>query len=208
VISFQRCSLPASDYCGICDRSFWYTIFTHIKIALLLIDELLLIKQNYKHFSLYISCWKSHKILKWYLVDSTSVNQQKKIYIGKKGGKVIPLHAMEALGVRSFLTSALDGDEWSVSRPGRALPPVPIVQEAGWASRAGLDAEARGKILCLSQGSNPGRPVRSQTLYWPYTLLGSYLWHKLCYPGSSINIDKTEYFLLLFSVLPISHPSA
>jgi hypothetical protein len=38
----------------------------------------------------------------------------------------------------SFSTSALDGGEWSASRPGRALlpgkgPPVPIVQEAGWA---------------------------------------------------------------------------
>jgi hypothetical protein len=38
----------------------------------------------------------------------------------------------------SFLTSALDGGEWSASRPGRALPPgkgppVPIEQEAGWA---------------------------------------------------------------------------
>jgi hypothetical protein len=38
----------------------------------------------------------------------------------------------------SFSTLALDGGEWSASRPGRALPPgkgprVPIVQEAGWA---------------------------------------------------------------------------
>jgi hypothetical protein len=38
----------------------------------------------------------------------------------------------------SVSTSALDGGEWSASRPGRALPPgkgppVPIVQEAGWA---------------------------------------------------------------------------
>jgi hypothetical protein len=38
----------------------------------------------------------------------------------------------------SFSTSALDGGGWSASRPGRALPPgkgppVPIVQEAGWA---------------------------------------------------------------------------
>jgi hypothetical protein len=50
---------------------------------------------------------------------------------------------MEALGGErryssySFSTSALDEGEWSVSRPGRALPPgkgppVPIVQEAGW----------------------------------------------------------------------------
>jgi hypothetical protein len=39
-----------------------------------------------------------------------------------------------------FLTSALDGGEWSASRPGRALPPgkeppVPIKQEAGWAPK-------------------------------------------------------------------------
>jgi hypothetical protein len=50
---------------------------------------------------------------------------------------------MEALGGErrksyySFLTSALDGGEWSASRPGRDLlpgkgPPVPIGQEAGW----------------------------------------------------------------------------
>jgi hypothetical protein len=53
---------------------------------------------------------------------------------------------MEALGVRggfapTSLTPALDGGEWSASRPGRALPPgkgplVPIVQEAGWAPEA------------------------------------------------------------------------
>jgi hypothetical protein len=47
----------------------------------------------------------------------------------KKQSKAVPLHAMEAhWGVRryssySFLTSALDGGEWSASRPGRALPP-------------------------------------------------------------------------------------
>jgi hypothetical protein len=39
----------------------------------------------------------------------------------------------------SLLTSALDGREWSVSRPGRVLPrrmdsPVPIVQDAARAS--------------------------------------------------------------------------
>jgi hypothetical protein len=36
----------------------------------------------------------------------------------------------------------------------------------GWVSpRAGLDAGARRKILCPCRGSNPGRSVRSQTLY-------------------------------------------
>jgi hypothetical protein len=29
--------------------------------------------------------------------------------------------------------------------------------------RAGLDTEARRKILCLCRGSNPGRPVCSKT---------------------------------------------
>jgi hypothetical protein len=38
----------------------------------------------------------------------------------------------------SYLTSVLDGGEWSASRPDRALPPgkgpsVPTGQEAGWA---------------------------------------------------------------------------
>jgi hypothetical protein len=58
--------------------------------------------------------------------------------------EAVPLRSIEAhLGERryssySFLTSALGGGEWSASRPGRPLPPdkeppVPIVQEAGWA---------------------------------------------------------------------------
>jgi hypothetical protein len=38
----------------------------------------------------------------------------------------------------SFKTSALDGRDWSASRPGFAIPPgkghpVPTVQRAGWA---------------------------------------------------------------------------
>jgi hypothetical protein len=33
----------------------------------------------------------------------------------------------------AFLTTALDGVEWSASRPGRALPMVTSGQEAGWA---------------------------------------------------------------------------
>jgi hypothetical protein len=50
---------------------------------------------------------------------------------------------------------------------------------------AGLDAEARRKVLCLSRGSNPGRPVRSQTLYW------------LSYRGSNYMIGYTKYETLL-----------
>jgi hypothetical protein len=51
--------------------------------------------------------------------------------MGSKGKKVkvVPLHSTEVLlGDRryssySFLTSALEGGEWSASHPGRALPP-------------------------------------------------------------------------------------
>jgi hypothetical protein len=70
----------------------------------------------------------------------------------------------------SFLTSALDRGEWSASCPGCALPPgkdpwYPCTR--GWVGpRAGLDTKARGKIPCLCRGSNPGRPVHSQTLFW------------------------------------------
>jgi hypothetical protein len=64
----------------------------------------------------------------------------------------------------SFTTSALDGGEWSASRPGRAFTPggrTPGTQCAGgWVGpRAGLDTEAIGKILCPYRGSNPDRPV-------------------------------------------------
>jgi hypothetical protein len=63
--------------------------------------------------------------------------------ISTKKGSVVPLRSIEALlgGRRyscySFLIWALEGGEWSASRPGRALPPgkeppVPTVQEAGW----------------------------------------------------------------------------
>jgi hypothetical protein len=53
---------------------------------------------------------------------------------------VILLHALgeRRYSSHSLLISALEGGEWSASRPGRALPPgkepsVPTVQEAGWA---------------------------------------------------------------------------
>jgi hypothetical protein len=51
----------------------------------------------------------------------------------------------------------------------------------GWVGpRAGLDADAREKILCLCQVSNPGHPVRSQTLYC------------LSYPGSNLLLEYSR----------------
>jgi hypothetical protein len=57
----------------------------------------------------------------------------------------------------------------------------------GWVGpRAGRDTEVRGKILCLRRGSNPGRPLRSQTLYW------------LRYPAHSLKPEnkKVLYWVL------------
>jgi hypothetical protein len=69
----------------------------------------------------------------------------------------------------SFLTCALERGEWSVSLaalyPAERAPGTHCT--GGWVGpRAGLDAEVRGKILCLCWGSNTGHPVPSQTLYW------------------------------------------
>jgi hypothetical protein len=64
----------------------------------------------------------------------------------------------------SFATSALDGGEWSASRPGRTLPPRKGLPATRWTGgyagpTAGLATEATGKILCLCEGSNLDRPV-------------------------------------------------
>jgi hypothetical protein len=64
----------------------------------------------------------------------------------------------------SFSTSALDGGEWSASRPGCALapgkgPPVPIVQEAGWAPEPVWAQRLKEKSFRLCRESNLYRPV-------------------------------------------------
>jgi hypothetical protein len=83
------------------------------------------------------------------------------VWIYFEGKENFPLENIEALG--SFLTSALDGGEWSASRPGRSLPREMIPSTywtGGWVDvRVGLNEEATGKILCLCRGSNPDRPV-------------------------------------------------
>jgi hypothetical protein len=78
--------------------------------------------------------------------------------------KAVPLHATKALGGEeyssfSFSTSALDGGEWSALRPGRALPPGPIVQEAGWAPEPVWIQGLEEKSFRLCWGSNLDRSV-------------------------------------------------
>jgi hypothetical protein len=60
---------------------------------------------------------------------------------GDQGGQYIQLLLIHDLGTR--------WREWSASRLGRALPPVSIVQETGWASRL-VWTQTRGKILITS----------------------------------------------------------
>jgi hypothetical protein len=74
--------------------------------------------------------------------------------------KAVTLRHTSAKGRRVYLHSRRG--EYSATRPGRALPPVRI-GIGGWVGlRAGLDTEARGKIICLCQRSNPGRPKNGE----------------------------------------------
>jgi hypothetical protein len=78
-------------------------------------------------------------------------------------GKAVPLHAMEGLGRRGGIAPThsrprhLIGVSGQRHAPDALLPPgkgppVPIVP-GGWVGpRAGLDTEARGKILCPRRG--------------------------------------------------------
>jgi hypothetical protein len=73
-----------------------------------------------------------------------------------KTSEVVPLYEMEAFGgeeVQLLIVHDLGTrwGEWSASRPGRAL--YSRGKEL-WYPRAGLDAEARGKIRCVNMNSS------------------------------------------------------
>jgi hypothetical protein len=63
---------------------------------------------------------------------------------------------------RGWVVSSMPGLHFT---PGEIAPSTHCI--GGWVGpRAGLDVEARGKILYLCRGSNPSCPAHSQTLYW------------------------------------------
>jgi hypothetical protein len=70
---------------------------------------------------------------------------------------------------RLFLTSVLDGGEWSTSIPGRFTPGERALGThwiEGWMGpRAGVEAMEKRKISCPCQESKPGRSVRSSWLH-------------------------------------------
>jgi hypothetical protein len=83
--------------------------------------------------------------------------------------KAVPLHATQALGGRkyssySFSTSALDGVSGQRHAPTALYPrgkepPVPIVQEAGWAPEPSWTQRLQEKSFRLCRGSNLDRPM-------------------------------------------------
>jgi hypothetical protein len=65
-------------------------------------------------------------------------------------------------GLKGLMTTALEGGEGSASRPGRSLPPVPIILEAGWAPQP---VWTGAENLVPTGIRSPDRPARSQSLY-------------------------------------------
>jgi hypothetical protein len=111
---------------------------------------------------------------------------------GCLGGEVILLLLIHDHGTRG------EG-EWSASRPGPRFNPgerTPGTHcKGGWVGpRAGLDTEARGKMLSPLPGiepRSPGRPARSQTLY------------RLSYPGSQMNYYYHKYNVSWLDSIPV-----
>jgi hypothetical protein len=95
----------------------------------------------------------------------------------------------------SFPTLALDGGEWSASRPGRALGPgkgprYPLYRRLGGPQSRFGHRGYRKKSFRLSRGSNLDRPA-VQPLYWQ------------CYPAHQLTFTNTILILpAMFSFRP------
>jgi hypothetical protein len=95
-----------------------------------------------------------------------NVEQSAVLFLKPKLSHYTPWRRLVGDEVHSFysvLTSALDGGEWSASRPDRAYPPERTPGPHliwGWVGlRAVLDTEGRINILCVCWESNPDSPV-------------------------------------------------
>jgi hypothetical protein len=101
----------------------------------------------------------------------------------------------------SFTTSVLDGGEWSVSRPGRALPPekgppVPIVEEAGWAPEPVWTQRLEEKSLAsVGDRTSVVQSVARDYTDWatpaPYILYYSLMMEGVHTSETSVNIYLT-----------------
>jgi hypothetical protein len=119
-------------------------------------------------------CWRYiYQQLVWlrsicyvYYSYKRNVSYQMTINVKVKPSRYTPWRRLGERKYRSysFTTSALDGGEWSASRPGRALPPgkgprVPIGEEAGWAPEPVWTQRIEEQSFRLCRGSNLDRPV-------------------------------------------------
>jgi hypothetical protein len=101
-----------------------------------------------------------------------------------------------------FSTSVLDGGEWPASRPGRALapgkgPPVPTVQEVGWAPELVWIQRLDEKSFRICRGSNLDRPV-VHPVPRHYTDWATRLTYK------HMTLHKiTEFYMESFRVCPV-----
>jgi len=79
-----------------------------------------------------------------------------------------------------FLTSALEGGEWSALRPGRFIPgertSVTHWREDWMGPRARLDAVAKIDIPSLRRKSNPDNSVRTGSFYVKRKPSGAWNW--------------------------------
>jgi hypothetical protein len=94
------------------------------------------------------------------------VRARARMYVKVKQSRYTPCRrlAERRYSSYSFTTSAVDGGEWSASRPSRALalwkgPPVPIGQENVWAPALVWTQRLEEKSFRLCRGSNLDRPV-------------------------------------------------
>jgi hypothetical protein len=134
------------------------------------------------------------------------------MYCAKKQSRYTP---RRRLGERryssySFTTSALEGGEWSQSRPSRDLlpgkgSPVPIAQEAGWATEPVWTQRLKEKFFRLCRGSNLDRAVVQpvvrhytapppRAMGWQITTLKQ---RKLATGFSKIDFFRNETFVAL-----------
>jgi hypothetical protein len=127
----------------------------------------------------------------------------------KGKGKVVPVLSLSPTPWRrigewrysstNYLTSALDGGEWSASRPGRFTPRERAPGThwiGGWVGfRAVLDAVVKRKIPSSRRESNPRtpifQPVAQRYTDWAITAL----YHFYLYTGKKWNFRQKDRFV-------------
>jgi hypothetical protein len=97
----------------------------------------------------YHGCCVLNKLNYIYTHTHTHIKAVSQHTYGEAGREEVYLLLIHDLGTR--------WGEWSASRPGRALPPVPTVQEAGWAPDEVWTQRLEEKSSCLYRRSNLDR---------------------------------------------------